>query len=65
MEANIPVMIRAKGVTVLCVRACGHGRAGHPMSCRLVSPRGVQMACDYVRLSRDYCAAQTERESQK
>lgn len=53
----------------ICV--CGHecvsthGGFGHLMSCGLISPYSAQMACDYTRLSRDYCAAEIERETQR
>lgn len=37
--------------------------SGHLMSSGIVSPYSAQMACDYARLSRDYCAAEIERET--
>ncbi len=46
-----------------CVSA--HGGFGHLMSCRLISPYSAQMACDYTRLSRDYCVAEIGRETQR
>lgn len=39
-------------------------RFGHLMSCGLISPCSAQMACDYARLSKDYRAAQIERETE-
>lgn len=47
----------------VCVNdyASTHSEFGHLMSCRLISPCGAQMACDYAQLSRDYWAAEAER----
>lgn len=39
------------------------GEGGHVMSCGLISPHSAQMACDYAWLSRDYSAAEVERET--
>lgn len=49
----------------VCVNDCAstHSGFGHLMSCRLISPCGAQMACDYAQLSRDYWAAEAEREA--
>lgn len=47
----------------MCVHP--YGGFGHLMSCRLISPYSAQMVCDYARLSRDYCAAQIEREMER
>lgn len=46
-------------------RASTHGGFGHLTSCRLISPYSAQMACDYIRLSRDYSAAEIERETER
>lgn len=42
-----------------------HDGFGHLTSCRLISPYSAQMACDYARLSRDYSAAEIERETER
>lgn len=57
--------VTIKGVTVCVgVGVCrGDGGVGHVMSCGLISSHSAQMACDYAWLSRDYSAAEVERET--
>lgn len=70
MKAYSPVMVwlcACVYIRMQCTRKflSTHDGFGHLTSCRLISPYSAQMACDYARLSRDYSAAEIERETER